>query len=319
MTPTQPAPARHNEQSINPHGYAAPDAAAAALPPPPATNPDDGEAQWEAKVQRIETMEKNALHGMGTSGMDVDAAERAWAEQVAAKLSAEAQLLRGLVLGHKMRPEDAEERLGDDYAAAREAARRVDAELNAHGIHPHRPAFPARPTGTSTGNLRGQQVQKQPLEPQELQLESQEEGVEAASAATPAPGDIVGQVVYRKDTLGTAGTAATTEASKTLIATDDGALTATPGNAVSTAVNASAPGGKKLLGMGIAPVAGIAVGIVGLIALAVVGVSKARGGGGGGGQRPTERRVLRVSSAAAGTTTRSPTRAIQHTNFVQML
>merc|ERR550514_37668 len=291
-------PAVHHEESPNAHGYAAP------------TNPDEGETQWEAEVKRIEALEKKTLHALGVSGLSVDEAEAKWSEQVSARLSVEAKLLRTLVLKHQMRATDAEERLGDDYAAAREAANRVDAELNAHGIHPHHHAFAAAPH--PTGNLRGQ-TQKQKKQQQE---DVDATAAKAAKTANPAAGtttvdgDFVGQVVYRKGEPD----AATTKTSKTLVAADDGTLLPATDDASGVRSTSSSDGGK-LFRIGIAPVAGIVVGFVGLVALAAVGVSKARGGG---GQRSTERHVLRVSSTAAGTT-RSPTSAVQHTNFVQML
>jgi len=294
-------PAIHHEESPNAYGYAAP------------TNPDEGEAQWEAEVKRIEVLEKNILHALGVSGLSVDEAETKWSEKVSVRLSEEAKLLRTLVLKHRMRATDAEERLGDDYAAAREAANRVDAELNAHGIHPHHHAFAAPPH--PTGNLRGQtQMQKK-----QQQDDADATVAEAAKTANPAAGttavdgDLVGQVVYRKGEPD-AATTATTKTSKTLVAADDGTLLPATDDASGVRSTSSSDGGK-LFGIGIAPVAGISVGFVGLVALAAVGVSKARGGG---GQRSTERHVLRVSSTAAGTT-RSPTSAVQHTNFVQML
>merc|ERR1719258_997006 len=191
-------PTVHHKESPNAYGYAAP------------TNPDEGEAQWEAEVKRIEALEKKTLHALGVGGLSVDEAEAKWSEQVSARLSVEAKLLRTLVLKHRMRATDVEERLGDDYAAAREAAKRVDAELNAHGIHPHHPAFAAAPHPTT--NLRGQ-TQKQ--------KKQQQNDVDA----TTADGDFVGkvQVVYRKGEPD-AATTATAKTSKTLVAADDGTL-----------------------------------------------------------------------------------------------
>jgi len=297
-------PTVHHKESPNAYGYTAP------------TNPDEGEAQWEAEVKRIEALEKKTLHALGVGGLSVDEAEAKWSEQVSARLSVEAKLLRTLVLKHRMRATDVEERLGDDYAAAREAAKRVDAELNAHGIHPHHPAFAAAPHPTT--NLRGQ-TQKQKKQQQndvDATTAKPMKTANPAAGTTTADGDFVGkvQVVYRKGEPD-AATTATAKTSKTLVAADDGTLLPATDGASSVRSTSSSDGGK-LFGIGIAPVAGIAVGFVGLVALAAVGVSKARGGG---GQRSTEGHVLRVSSTAAGTT-RSPTSsAIQHTNFVQML
>merc|ERR1719389_750332 len=53
-------PAIHHEESPNAYGYASP------------SNPDEGQAQWEAEVKRIEALEKNILHALGVGGLSVD-------------------------------------------------------------------------------------------------------------------------------------------------------------------------------------------------------------------------------------------------------
>jgi len=308
-TTSAPAPkAQGPAQSDNAHSDTGP------MPPTKPSNPDAAEEQWEAEVAKIAAEEKKFLHALGASGMTVDEAETHWGEQVQKHLSDESKVLQQLVLDHRIAAEDAEERLRDDFNAAREAAKQVDAELNAHGIHPH---HPSHSSGAATKNLRGNASQKE-LKAHHIVQPS----TTTTTTTTAAPATTTTTTTPQTTSTTATATATATAAPAAGISQQKPAVmpaeqATTSKVLIATSNDTPAPTGEgsshQILGMGVGAFVGIVGGCVALVALAVVALVKGSSSQSRGGLVS----VVQGTRCASGTG--SPTQAVRHTNFVQML
>jgi len=311
QAPPPTAPKTHSPvQSDHAHSYTAP------LPPKKPSNPDAAEEQWEEEVVNIATEEKKFLHDLGASGITIDEAEAQWSEQVQKHLSDETKFLQQLVLDHRISAEDAEERLQDDFNAARQATKQVDAELNSHGIHPH---HPSHPSDVATKNLRGKAnaIASPPTIPSTSHISGSNPPTATTTATATTTTAAPATATLQSATATTALAAGISQqkpaitpaetTSKVLIANS---------NSNDVPAPASEESSRQILGLGVGGFVGIVVGCLALVALAVVALVK----GGSSSQRESRSGLVSVVQGSRRTSgTGSPTQAVRHTNFVQML